>query len=31
LFLGDTTLGAECDRRARAVPLWFITASHQPD
>jgi hypothetical protein len=28
LFLGDTTLGAECDRRASAVPLSSITTSH---
>jgi hypothetical protein len=29
LFLGDTTLGAECDRRASAVPLPSITNSHR--
>ena len=31
LFLGDTTLGAECDRRASAEPLSGITTSYQPD
>ena len=31
MFLGDTTLGAECDRRASAEPLPVITTSYQPD
>ena len=31
LFLGDTTLGAECARHARAEPLSAITTSYQPD
>jgi hypothetical protein len=31
LFLGDTTLGAECDRRGSAELLPAITTPSQPD